>query len=296
MIAQFHEHGVRSGTLRDDRPQRELMEATSEIGAYQGMRVERARGSVINLCSPEIIVRVMGPVDVVDADRNVIDFHRSKSVELLAWITSHRASSRRSIARAAMWDAGVQDATFNNVVSEARRALTAVSTSETVWISRTYDDNLQLSERVLSDAEILASALRNHSAQPSDLTITALREALGQVRGLPFSGTSYLWPDTEGITTNIVIQILDAAVIVAEHALELNDLTEVFWATGQGLQVVQGHEGLVAIRMRAHAANRSMAGVESEWRSYLRAVAVDSWSGGQPNPELAELRKSLSYA
>ena len=90
-----------------------------------------------------------------------------------------------------------------------------------------------------------------------------------------------------------MILILETAELLAKNALEAREISDVFWATGQGLRVVQGHEGLVALRMRAHAVNRSKAGVESEWRSYLRAVEADSWSSGKPNPVLVDLHRSL---
>ena len=51
-----------------------------------------------------------------------------------------------------------------------------------------------------------------------------------------------------------------------------------FWATGQGLKVLAGHEELIALRMRAHADRGDLAGVRSEWESYERAVQADTWA------------------
>jgi two-component SAPR family response regulator len=242
---------------------------------------------------PTFLVRLMGPVEVVDLAGNVVAFNRAKSVELLAWITQHRSAPRRSLARSAMWDAGVQDATFHNVVSEVRRGLNAASQEESPWISRSHDDHLELNDNVQSDSELLRETLNVCRSSSTSDNLLGLRQALSLVRGLPFAGTNYLWPDTEGITSNIVIMILEAAELIAENALEAREISDVFWATGQGLRVVQGHEGLVALRMRAHAVNHSKAGVESEWRSYLRAVQADSWSSGKPNPVLVDLHQSL---
>jgi len=244
-------------------------------------------------CDPTFLVRLMGPVEVVDLAGSVVVFNRAKSVELLAWITQHRSAPRRSLARSAMWDAGVQDATFHNVVSEVRRGLNAASQEESHWISRSHDDHLELNDNVQSDSELLREALNVCRSSPTSDNLLGLRQVLSLVRGLPFAGTNYLWPDTEGITSNIVIMILEAAELLAENALEAREISDVFWATGQGLRVVQGHEGLVALRMRAHAVNHSKAGVESEWRSYLRAVQADSWSSGKPNPVLVDLHQSL---
>ena len=50
-------------------------------------------------------------------------FERSKTLELIAWLTLHRERSTRAGARTALWELDVRDATFANVVSEARRAM-----------------------------------------------------------------------------------------------------------------------------------------------------------------------------
>jgi len=271
----------------------DLIQKAEQLEVMRLVKVDEEALDTRTQCEPKFLVRLMGPVEVVDLTGNVVVFNRAKSVELLAWITEHRSAPRRSLARSAMWDAGVQDATFHNVVSEVRRGLNAASQDESHWISRSHDDHLELCDYVQSDAELLRRALSAFRSSPERDNLVELRRVLSLVRGLPFAGTNYLWPDTEGITTNIVILILEAAELLAKNALKEREIADVFWATGQGLRVVQGHEGLVALRMQAHAVNQSKAGVESEWRSYLRAVNADSWSSGKPNPSLVNLRASL---
>ncbi|HEX4980217.1 MAG TPA: LysM peptidoglycan-binding domain-containing protein, partial [Ilumatobacteraceae bacterium] len=70
-----------------------------------------------------LLVRLLGPVDVVDEQGGSADFERSKTRELIAWLATHRGRSTRTLARTALWDLDVRDATFSNVVSEARRAM-----------------------------------------------------------------------------------------------------------------------------------------------------------------------------
>ena len=62
-------------------------------------------------------------VEVVDADGATAAFERSKALELIAWLALHRDRSTRAGARTALWELDVRDATFANVVSEARRAM-----------------------------------------------------------------------------------------------------------------------------------------------------------------------------
>jgi hypothetical protein len=70
-----------------------------------------------------IVVTLLGGVEVTDRDGVPGQFERSKTVELIAWLATHRNHSTRGAARTALWELDVRDATFANVVSEARRAL-----------------------------------------------------------------------------------------------------------------------------------------------------------------------------
>ena len=87
---------------------------------------------------------------------------------------------------------------------------------------------------------------------------------------------------------------LDAAATeLANHYLLLGDVDGVFWATGQGLKVLGGHEELISLRMRAHARRGDLAGVRGEWESYERAIAADPWAAAEPAPKLVALRREL---
>ena len=69
----------------------------------------------------ELLVRLLGPVEVVNRLGVPAPFERAKALELVAWLAQHRARSTRTGARTAMWESDVRDATFANVVSDARR-------------------------------------------------------------------------------------------------------------------------------------------------------------------------------
>jgi hypothetical protein len=132
--------------------------------------------------------------------------------------------------------------------------------------------------------------------QPPDLAIDTLRPAVEMVRDVPFAGTNYLWPDAEGLTSDLILLATGAATELAAHALSVGDTELVFWATGKGLRVLPGHEELIGLRMRAHAASGDLAGVRQEWESYERVVMADPWSDGEPASKLQELRRSLLSA
>ena len=242
-----------------------------------------------------LLVRLLGTVDVVDRDGLAIRFERSKTLELIAWLTLHRSCSTRAGARTALWELDVRDATFANVVSEARRAM-ARQVEPPVgeeWLGRTLTETLPLHPGVLSDVDVVRARLDHARLQPPELAIETLRPAVELLRDMPFACTGYLWPDAEGITSNLVLLATSAATELAAHCLSMGDVDGVFWATGRGLQVLPGHEELIALRMRAHARAGDLSGVRLEWESYERVLTTDPWSDGEPAPKLVMLRREL---
>jgi hypothetical protein len=242
-----------------------------------------------------LLVRLLGPVDVVDGQGDPATFERSKTRELIAWLATHRERSTRTLARTALWELDVRDATFSNVVSEARRAMARLvePAPGEEWLARTLTEDLPLHARVRTDVELVERRLEAARRMRPDEAIEVLHPAVALIRGMPFEGTSYLWPDAEGITSNLVLLATSAASELARHHLALGQIDGVFWATGQGLQVLPGHEDLIALRMRAHAANGDLAGVRHEWQCYERVIAADPWSDGEPATKLVELRRQL---
>jgi hypothetical protein len=251
----------------------------------------------VEMDRPEVVVRLLGDVRVESADGSEVAFERAKSVELLAWLVTHRERPTRARARSALWETEVRAATFSNVVSDARRTLGRVAPlgGEREWIARTLTEELALDPSLLSDADILREARVRAGTLQAVQAVEVLRPALALVEGLPFSGSAFTWPDPEGITSELVVLATGAAAEMARHCLAMGDLAGVVWATGQGLKVLPGHEELIALRLRARAATGDMAGVRQEWASYERVLA-DEWTGGEPAPELIDLRRELLTA
>jgi hypothetical protein len=240
-----------------------------------------------------ICVRLLGPVGVHTKGGDDIKFEKSKALELLAWISTHRERPTRVAARTALWEMSVQDATFNNIVSDLRRGLARSMSDNDEMLLRTFSDKLALQDTVITDAEILHNAVDNAVSKMDASAILGLRSALMLVRDLPFAGSSYLWPDTEGITSNLVLTAITASVMLAEHYLLEDDIDGVFWATGQGLKVLRGHEELIALRMKAFAARGDFAGIASEWALYQRTVNRDRHFGAVVSPVLQQLHQGL---
>ena len=244
------------------------------------------------------MVKVLGQLEVVDRSGRAVQFERSKSLELVVWLSQHRERPTRSAARAALWDLSVRDATFANVVSDARRAMgrTVAPPVGEEWIARTLTEALPLHPRVVTDAELLQAQVKASRSLPPWEAVAMLRPGLEALSGMPFADTTYLWTDAEGHTSALVLLATGAAIEMANHSLALGDVDGVFWATGQGLRVLPGHEELIALRMRAHASRGDLSGVRQEWESYERALASEPWSSNEPAPKLAALRRELLSA
>jgi hypothetical protein len=242
-----------------------------------------------------LLVRTLGPVEIVGRDERVVEFDRSKGLELVAWLAQHRERSTRVGARTALWESDVRDATFANVVSDARRSLARAVDPPPgeEWIGRTLTEELPLHRLVVTDADLLAERLRAAEGLCPERAISTIQPTLALVRDMPFAASGYLWPDTEGITSQMTLLVTSAATVLAGHYLALGDIAGVFWATGQGLKALPGHEELIALRMRAHGRRGDLAGVRSEWESYERVLHAESWGDGEPAPKLVALRREL---
>ena len=243
----------------------------------------------------DIVVGLLGAVSITDRNGVPGSFERSKTVELIAWLCTHRERATRTGARTALWELDVRDATFANVVSEARRAMARLvpPPDGDEWLARTLSEELPLHDAVVTDAQLVRDRLDHARLQPPAQAIDTLRPAVELIRDIPFAGTSYLWPDAEGITSDLVLLAITASTEYASHALSLGDTEGVFWSTGQGLKVLPGHEELIGLRMQAHARAGDLAGVRAEWNAYERVIVADAWSDGEPAPKLLDLRRTL---
>ena len=243
----------------------------------------------------EIVVRLLGSIEVRSGLGEIGKFERSKTVELIAWLATHREKSTRSAARTALWELDVRDATFANVVSEARRALARLvpPAEGEEWVARTLTEQLPLHCDVVTDAQLIQERLDAARLQPPNAAIATLRPAAEMIVDMPFAGANYLWPDAEGLTSSLVLLATSVTAELAAHALSIGDTDLVFWATGQGLAVLPGHEELIGLRMQAHAQAGDLAGVRQEWESYERVIVADAWTDGEPAPKLLNLRRQL---
>ena len=280
----------------------EIQRVRQLLGDDHHPMVIRERVAVEALCMPHhalpqwtFLARVMGAPMVTHRTQGRVDFERSKAEELVIWLALHPQQRRRSLARTALWNAAVKDATFSNITAEVRRALSIVEElgDGEHWLGITMTDDLPLNGAVAADSHVLKVALDHARSKPEDDGIGALREGLDLVQGTPFCGSNFIWPDYIGVSSDIAVMIVRASMLMADMCREAGDLEGVYWATAKGLLALPGHEELVAIRMRAHADHGDFTGVRTEWDTYCRAIAADEWRPSEPAPKLVELWRQL---
>jgi hypothetical protein len=244
------------------------------------------------------LVRVLGQPEVVDRALTPVRFEKAKAAELVVWLAEHADIATRGGARAAMWESDVRDATFANVVSEARRALARAvpPPAGEEWIGRGQGERLPLHPAVRTDVDVVRRTARVCRDLPDQVAIPALQRVLDLVRDAPYAGCTYLWPDADGRTSAAIVVTTSAAADLASRLLDVGDVDGAFWATEQGLRALPGHEELVCLRMEAHARKGDLAGVRAEYAAYERALLADPWGDGAVATKVAATRSRLLTA
>lgn len=198
-----------------------------------------------------LMVRLVGEPVLENERGERAMFGKKKSMELLSWMALNRNRSTRSAARTALWDVDIAGSTFSTIVSDMRRAMRNLSPDsiEDEWSPVTHTDLLPLSQRVVTDVEVIEGSLMSGS-------LTELMNGLRLVRDMPFAGTSYLWADLDGSTTRIVMVVLKAVWAAIELALQSGDSTTALDAISTGLRVMPGDVDLLARQQVLAAAPR----------------------------------------
>ncbi len=240
----------------------------------------------------QLMIRTLGSVDVVNRQGETPITDRRKAIEALVWFVEHREHGHRAAMQNALWSYEPSPDTVQNVVSEARRILRSLATPPVGedW----FDRSLQLHPLVVSDAELVAAALKRASSEGDADAIASLEAAVALIRGAPLANVAYLWADGESIPSRLTLLAVRAAAELAELHLARNDLDAALRATDIGLQVLPAHEHLVCLRMHAHAARGDYASVRAEYENYESVVLRDEFSDGEISHEVASAYQRLA--
>ena len=198
----------------------------------------------------DLVIRILGPLEVLTPDGRTVQFRKSKSAELLAWLVLHRDRPSREIARTAMWDTNIQDSTFNNVVSELRRALRSANPSLDLRETR-HQRFIEVPDSIQTDADLLENAWITARRDETDEAWSEVFRLLQFVRGLPFESTKFEWADSEGLTSHFMLKVMNICADLADHFFVKEDVRSVFRVTELGLRALPGSEEMLEWRKKA---------------------------------------------
>lgn len=248
---------------------------------------------------PEVVVRVLGPVDVIGAAR---PFRRAWCTDLVAYLALHSSGVGAEAWATALWpDRITPDATRFSTTSDARRALGRASDGSD-HLPRSAG-RLKLAPSVTTDWAQFRSlaAVRGPGAHD------AWTAALELVRG-PVLGTlrSTDWAVIEGILAEIETTIVQLAIDTAGHYLAKSDGRAAERALRRALLAAPYDERLYRLLFLAADDQGNPAGVEAAMSELVRLLSGDpvqgshAWCGGSGDPaawvhpETIEVYRSVS--
>jgi len=225
------------------------------------------RHDQINASSlPEVVVRVLGPVEVVGAAR---PFRRAWCLDLVAYLALHPEGARADAWVTALWpDRIPPDATRFSTISDARRALgCAVDGAD--HLPRSVG-RLKFATTVTSDWAQFRSLAAAHGRDAP----AAWAAALELVRGPLLGGLrSSDWAVLEGLVAEMESAIVQLALDVAEHHLARGDGQSAERALRGGLRASPYDERLYRLLFLAADCQGNPSGVESAMCELVRLVA-----------------------
>lgn len=215
---------------------------------------------------PEVVVRVLGPVEVVGAAR---PFRRSWCTELVAYLALHPGGASSQAWATALWpDRLPPDASRFSTVSDTRRALgTASDGSDHLPRS---PSGLRLAASVTTDwAQFCALAgERGHGSA------AAWAAALDLVRGPLLGGLRCTdWAVLEGLLAEMEGTIVQLAIDAAEHYLGKGDGQAAERALRRALLVAPYDERVYRLLFLAADSQGNPAGVETAMSELVQLVS-----------------------
>ena len=248
----------------------------------------------------EVEVRILGPVDVEGAG----SFSSLKAIDVVTYLAFHRNGVDGDQIKTWVWPAfePPTDKAFANVMSRARTALGVDSDGRPRLSRAGADRTYRLNETVTTDFDrFQALVARADTATDRSETLTWLQEALGLVRGVPFTGgaaSSFAWADNH-VRAHVEFVIDETVHRCADLAIELDDLNVARWAVLKGLELVPGCEQCFRRRFLIAGAGNNRSELRRAMADLERCVAADL---GEPealdaiSAELLELYHELDRA
>ena len=189
-------------------------------------------------------VRLLGPLELTNAAGRAPNRAQRQCIEYCAWLLAHPGASARQMADALF----VAETTRRSNMSRLRNWL-GEDPSGGPYLPDAYSGRIRLADGVDSDWLAFQRLVVAGIPRTGD---SALVAALELVRGAPLADAAPgQWHWAEGLRTDIVSAVRDAAVVLARRAVSAGDVALARWATARGLTAAPQDELLLAARMEA---------------------------------------------
>lgn len=232
----------------------------------------------------KVHVRILGPVDVVGAER---PFSRAWTLDLLVYLALHRGGATTDQWSTALWpDRLMAPATLHSTASATRRALGRDADGHD-HLPRSHG-RLRIGAGVVTDWELLQRWAATDDPE-------AWRRALALVRGRPLDGLRVIdWAILDGLLPAMEAAVVDLAERSGQRCLDGGDASGATWAARRGLLVCPYDERLYRVLLRAADMAGNPAAVEAAMAELVRLVAEDVEPYDAVHPETLELYRALS--
>ncbi|MGH9212820.1 MAG: BTAD domain-containing putative transcriptional regulator [Acidimicrobiales bacterium] len=288
-----------------DEPAGQPFEAVAAVPDPAERPAATARTLADLMAGVDVLVRVLGEVEAVrlmphpvagvagQPSEQRLTPTRQKGLEAITYLALRETAVDREDLEINLFPDGANAAkTVYNTVSAARMLV-----GEELF-PPTHGGRYELSDRVVTDyglfCELVAQADELDEVETAAVLLT---EALGLVRGEPFTGVGrgYAWVGPH--RGMIVAQVVDAAEELAEVRLAMGDWRAAEWAARRGLRAFPSDERMYRLLMRAARAAGNVPGVQRVFRELCEVIA-DPDLGVEPedtlHPETVALLEELT--
>lgn len=190
---------------------------------------------------------MLGPVELIGTTGELPNRAVKQCQEYCAWILANPGSTSTKMAD----DLVVAEATRRSNMSRLRTWLGSNDQGE-AYLPDAYSGRIELHPDVTSDWEHFCMAI---TGGVDRATTGALQQALSYVRGAPLADAApWQWVWAETLRSDMISAIRDAGVVLAERAVELNDIELAHWAIARAEAAAPQDEMLMATKVLVYNA------------------------------------------
>lgn len=197
-----------------------------------------------------VVVRLLGPVTVEVGGQEITS---PSVVELVAYLVTHRQGVSDERLKTALWpERVVSGATFNNLVSLARRHL-GRDEDGSLNLPHAEGRRYKVGAGVVSDWEQLRAAAASVAMSASPSAVDELERSVLSVGGIPFEAPrGFEWVHEEGLAAAAAMDIGDAADLLLKVLADKGEADRKVGVALAGLRACPG-DARLALRPQQRA-------------------------------------------